>query len=96
MLRDGKGNPIGFEFDADGNLLQIEQADGSEEQFVHDAQGNLIQTVNRRGRPISFTRDGRELWVALSVHTTLEATQSATCPQAWFPAAIRRRSIVSS
>jgi RHS repeat-associated protein len=51
---DAKGNSTSYTYDARGNLLSTQYADGSIERIAYDALGNPTTLTNRRGQPIQY------------------------------------------
>ena len=61
LIRDEKGVPLQYTYDAEGNPTSIVHADGSAERFDFDADGNVTETINRRGLAITYDYDARGL-----------------------------------
>jgi len=61
IIRDERGIPLSYRYDARGNLTSILHADGSRERFTPDADGNVAQSINRRDQAINYVYDDRGL-----------------------------------
>ncbi|HHP7229280.1 MAG TPA: RHS repeat-associated core domain-containing protein, partial [Xenococcaceae cyanobacterium] len=54
-VSDPLGNALAYDYDESGNLVQIEYADGSSENFSYNEEGNVVQSLNRRGEEITYS-----------------------------------------